>query len=92
MKTVRHLFTRINASELNKNNYIGVSLKGTGENTFAIGSKIKVYQGSQIFYRELVPSRGFQSSVDYKQIFGLGKLTQVDSMVITWPDGSTIQI
>src|SRR4029079_15426034 len=63
-------------NELNKNNYIAVTLKGVGENTFAIGSKIRVYQGSQIFYRELVPSRGFQSSMDYKQIFGLGKLTQ----------------
>ena len=78
-------------SELNKNNYIAVTLKGVGENTFAIGSKIRVYQGSQIFYRELVPSRGFQSSMDYKQIFGLGKLTQVDSMVVTWPNGSTIK-
>ncbi len=80
-----------NARELNKNNYIGVTLKGTGENTFAIGSKIKLYQGSQIFYRELVPSRGFQSSMDYKQIFGLGNIAQVDSMVITWPNGSTIK-
>jgi enediyne biosynthesis protein E4 len=77
-----------NSREQNKNNYIAVELKGAGENSFAIGSKIKVYQGSQIFYRELVPSRGFQSSMDYKQIFGLGKITQVDSMVITWPNGS----
>jgi enediyne biosynthesis protein E4 len=77
-----------NSREQNKNNYIAVELKGVGENTFAIGSKIKVYQGSQIFYRELVPSRGFQSSMDYKQILGLGKITQVDSMVITWPNGS----
>ena len=80
-----------NARELNQNNYIALQLKGIGENTFAIGSKIKIYQGSQIFYRELVPSRGFQSSMDYKQIFGLGKLSQVDSMIITWPNGSTIK-
>jgi hypothetical protein len=78
-----------NARDLNKNNYIAVQLTGSGENTFAIGSKIKVFQGSQVFYRELVPSRGFQSSMDYKQIFGLGKLTQVDSMVVTWPNGNT---
>ena len=78
-----------NSRELNNNNYIGVFLKGTGKNTFAIGSKIKVYQGPQVFYRELIPSRGFQSSMDYKQIIGLGKLIQVDSMIITWPDRST---
>ena len=78
-----------NSRALNKNNYIAVQLKGKGENTFAIGSKIRIYQGDQIFYRELFPSRGFQSSVDYKQVFGLGKLTAVDSMVISWPDGHT---
>ena len=78
-----------NSREINKNSYIGVFLQGAGKNTFAIGSKIKVYQGSQIFYRELIPSRGFQSSVDYKQIIGLGKLTAVDSMIVTWPDRST---
>jgi hypothetical protein len=77
-----------NSRLLNKNNYVAVQLKGKGDNTFAIGSKIRVYQGKQIFYRELVPSRGFQSSMDYKQIIGLGKITQVDSMIITWPDGS----
>src|SRR5450631_1751688 len=79
---------RNNSRVLNKNNYIAVQLKGKGDNTFAIGSKIRVYQGKQIFYRELIPSRGFQSSMDYKQIIGLGKITQDDSMIITWPDGS----
>src|SRR4029077_19924097 len=47
--------------------------------------------GAQNFYRELFPSRGFQSSVDFKQEIGLGKLSQVDSMVITWPNGSKVK-
>jgi hypothetical protein len=76
-----------NGRTINKNNYIGIFLKGLTPNTFAIGSKIHIYQGSQIFYRELIPSRGFQSSVDYKQIIGLGTLA-VDSMTITWPNGT----
>ena len=79
------------AREQNKNSYIAVQLKGIGENTFAIGSKIKVYKGAQIFYRELIPSRGFQSSMDFKQTIGLGKLEQVDSMVIVWPNGTRIK-
>ena len=74
------------AREINKNNFIGILLKGTGKNTFAIGSKIKVYLGDQILNREVIPSRGFQSSVDYKQIIGLGKNTVIDSMTIIWPD------
>ena len=81
-----------NSREINKNNYIGILLKGKEKNTFAIGSKIKVYKDNQIFYREVVPSRGFQSSVDYKQIIGLGKIAQIDSMIITWPDKSFTKI
>ena len=75
-----------NARDLNKNHYIGLQLKGDDNNKSAIGSKIKLYKGKQVFYRELFPTRGFQSSVDYKQIIGLGQLNNVDSIVITWPD------
>jgi len=77
-----------NAREQNKNNYIGIMLRGRDKNTYAIGSKIKLYHDGQINYREVVPSRGFQSSVDYKQIIGLGSVTKIDSMIITWPDRS----
>ncbi|MEO6230035.1 MAG: VCBS repeat-containing protein, partial [Ferruginibacter sp.] len=77
---------RNNAREQNKNNYIAFTLKGTDKNTFAVGSKIKVFKDDKVFSRELIPSRGFQSSMDYKQIIGLGNISQVDSMIITWPD------
>jgi enediyne biosynthesis protein E4 len=72
--------------ELNKNNYIGFSLKGSEKNPFAIGSKVQLFIGSQVLTQELIPSRGFQSSVDYKLVFGLGKNSKIDSAVITWPD------
>ena len=75
--------------EINKNNYIGFALTGKGKNLFAIGSKIQLYIGDQILTQELIPSRGFQSSVDYKLIFGLGTATKIDSAIITWPDIST---
>lgn len=82
---------RNNSQEYNKNNYIAVSLKYKSPNTFAIGSTIKIYQGSQIISREIIPSRGFQSCVDYKQTIGLGK-SGADSMSITWPDRSITSI
>lgn len=76
---------RNTSNQTEKNNFIGLSLKGRGKNTFAVGSIIKVYQDNQIFTREVVPSRGFQSSVDYKVVIGLGS-AKADSMSITWPD------
>jgi hypothetical protein len=75
-----------NAREQNKNHFLAISLKGNGANTFAIGSNIKIFTGGEVISRELIPSRGFQSSMDYKQIIGLGNIKQVDSLVIWWPD------
>jgi hypothetical protein len=80
-----------NSREQNKNHFIGLQLQGEAPNTFAIGSKIKIYKGSEVFYRELNPCRGFQSSIDYKQIIGLGQLSNIDSMTITWPDLTSIR-
>lgn len=78
-----------NTNEINKPGFISVQLKGDSNNLFAIGSKIKIYNKGNFIYRELIPSRGFQSSVDYKQIIGMGKEPAPDSMVIVWPDLST---
>jgi hypothetical protein len=83
---------RNQSRQINKNNYISIFLKGKGKNSFAIGSKIRVYRGSEVYYREVMPSRGFQSSVDYRQVIGLGAATTVDSMVIEWPDRSVTHI
>ncbi|WP_339916724.1 VCBS repeat-containing protein [Yeosuana marina] len=69
-----------------KNNYLKVSLKGEKPNTFAIGSIVEVYVNGQTLRQELIPSRGFQSSVDYKMTFGLGASKQVDSIKIIWPN------
>ncbi|MFZ1527687.1 MAG: VCBS repeat-containing protein [Ferruginibacter sp.] len=80
-----------NAREQNKNNFIAVELKGSAKNSFAIGSSIKVFCGAEIISRELVPSRGFQSSTDYKLIIGLGKKS-IDSLQICWYDRTQTSI
>lgn len=76
------------ANEITGNNYISVILKGRARNRFAIGSKIRLYKGDTVISRELIPSRGFQSSMDYRQVLGLGKMTKPDSLLIIWPDNS----
>ncbi|MCW3114122.1 MAG: hypothetical protein JWR18_2518 [Segetibacter sp.] len=77
---------RNQSREISKNNYIGMSLKGKGQNPFAVGSTVKIFRGPEIISRSIIPSRGFQSSVDYKVIVGLGKSTQIDSILVVWPD------
>jgi hypothetical protein len=70
----------------NGNNYLNVKLIGNTENRFAIGSKVTIHINNTIQTLELYPTRGFQSSVDYKLHFGLGKQTKIDQLVIQWPD------
>ncbi|MFX8778365.1 ASPIC/UnbV domain-containing protein, partial [Acinetobacter baumannii] len=71
---------------------IAVKLKGDSINPFAVGSKIQLFINKEILTREVIPSRGFQSSVDYKQIFGLGNAAMIDSMKIIWPDRTVMSI
>ena len=85
------LIYRNNSREQNKSNFIAVLLNYKSPNNFGIGSTIKIYQGNQIISRELIPSKGFQSSVEYKQTIGLGN-KQIDSMKIIWPDQSISEI
>ncbi|TAD89492.1 MAG: CRTAC1 family protein, partial [Bacteroidetes bacterium] len=82
---------RNNTSLSQGNQYLAVSLTGKGGNTMAVGSTLRVYAGSQIITRELVPSRGFQSSVGYKMVVGLGKLVP-DSLLLIWPDRTVTRL
>jgi hypothetical protein len=80
--------------EKNKNGYLGFKLKGLPQNTNAVGAKINVFVQGQILSKEVIPARGFQSSVDYKQIFGLGQFKKIDSVQVIWPNltQSTLKI
>ncbi|WP_285651519.1 FG-GAP-like repeat-containing protein [Allomuricauda sp. NBRC 101325] len=71
------------------NNYIQLKFKGPENNPFAVGTLAKLYFDGNIVNQELIPSRGFQSSVQYDMTFGLGKSQQLDSIRIVWPDEQT---
>jgi len=77
------------SSENIGNRYLKVKLKGRKPNTFGIGSVAFVYINSEIHKRELISSRGFQSSVSHIMNFGIGKADKVDSVLVVWPDGKS---
>ena len=78
---------RNNARGLRNNHYLQVGLEGEGPNRFGVGAKVTLRSGGQLFFQELMPSRGFQSSVDYLLTFGLGQMDTVESVTVEWPDG-----
>ena len=72
--------------ELKSNHFLSFSFKGSGGNTFGLCAVVRVYTNGQIFYGENMPIRGFQSSMDYKMIVGIGNNSIIDSLSVTWPD------
>ncbi len=73
------------ANEKLHNNFLAVKLKGDKKNISGIGAEVIVHAKglNQTQYQML--SRGFQSSVDPKMIFGLGNIDVIDSVEILWP-------
>ena len=78
------------SNQLLSNNYIAVKLIGDEVNPFGVGSSAEVFFDDQILRQELIPSRGFQSSVDYRMVFGLGKVEKIDSIRIISPKGKEL--
>ncbi len=73
----------------NASNFLRIKLNGNNsENANAIGAKIQLMYKGKKQYRFISPYRGYLSTVENFQHFGLGDITQVDSLIITWPDGA----
>src|SRR5207249_11964912 len=74
------------AGELSRNHSVRVGLRGSEANAARIGAKVVIKQGGTTQLLEQMPTRGVQSSVDPRLHFGLGGSTQIDSLLVTWPD------
>jgi hypothetical protein len=70
-----------------ENKFLKVVLEGEGQNRFGIGTRVTVHYNNTIAYQEEMPMRGFESTVDSRLNFGLGKTDKVDSVVVQWNDG-----
>ncbi len=74
------------ASEQNRGNFLKVHAEGALSESFA---KVKIYYGDQRQMVETKRIRGYMSSVDADACFGLGKIEEIDSIRILWPDGKS---
>jgi hypothetical protein len=73
--------------KVKENGFLKVKLAGLGKNKNGIGAKVQVTCSDKTLFQEMMPTRGFQSSVPHELIFGIGKST-IKSLKITWPDGN----
>ncbi|MEM9837503.1 MAG: VCBS repeat-containing protein, partial [Bacteroidota bacterium] len=85
-------FVYRNDAELTDAKALRVRLQGPENNPFAVGAKVFAHVGDEVINQELFPTRGFQSSVDYTMVLGIGTNTAIDSVVVIWPDLSTTSL
>lgn len=77
---------RNRSRELNGHHYLKVDLRGSGANTAGIGARVLIKHGGTLQVLEQMPTRGWQSSVDPRPHFGLGRSSAVDTLIVIWPD------
>jgi hypothetical protein len=68
--------------------YLKLEFQLPTANTFGIGTKVYAYSESNLQYKELYTSRGFQASSQPILHFGFGDAKSVDSLKVIWPDRS----
>jgi hypothetical protein len=78
---------RNNRESLPGYHYLKVRLQGSNKNLFGLGARVYVYADSQTQYQEMIPVRGYQSSVHHELVYGLGGASLIDSLLVIWPDG-----
>jgi hypothetical protein len=66
--------------------FLTVALRGAGANTGGIGTKVMITTQGRPQVLEVMPTRGFESSVDPRLHFGVGAATRVDSLTVIWPN------
>ncbi len=76
-------------NQLKDNHFLKVQLQGEAPNTGAFGARVFLRAQGKTIYQEVLPMRGFQSSMDVRPNFGLGNVAQIDTLLVEWLDGKT---
>jgi hypothetical protein len=82
-------FTELWQNSGNSNNYIKITLQGTSSNRMAIGSYIRVYADGQESTDYILCGENYVAQNSQHRIFGLGTLSTVDSVSVTYLSGHT---
>ncbi|MCC7464896.1 MAG: CRTAC1 family protein, partial [Saprospiraceae bacterium] len=71
----------------NGHHFYGLNLRGQQSNRSGVGAKVRLYSALGIQTREVRSGESYGISNSLQIHFGLGTLTQVDSVVVDWPSG-----
>ncbi len=79
-----HVFLKNN----NTNKYYKIRLIGTASNKSAVGTRIRL-KANGVWQTRIVNSQnGFGGQNSYRQHFGVGTASKIDSVIVYWPSGN----
>lgn len=81
----------INDQSRNDHNFLRVKLNGRNGNNHGYGTTIELFTDGKRYYAEHQTVRGYKSTVENVEHFGLGKVSKgtIDSIRVTWLGGNT---
>ncbi|MFK5983248.1 MAG: CRTAC1 family protein [Flavobacteriaceae bacterium] len=74
------------------NNFIKIELTGSTTNALGIGANVYVKNEGSTQFQKLYLARGFESSVSRILNFGLGDKSNIEELIVEWPDGKTSKL
>ncbi|MCM2369692.1 CRTAC1 family protein [Aporhodopirellula aestuarii] len=74
-----------------QHHFLRINLQGSECNRDAIGAIAELPLGDRTLTRTVMPTRSYLSQCEKTLTFGLGSTSQVDSITVTWPGGSSEQ-
>lgn len=69
------------------NHWLTLDLRGAAPNVFAYGARVVGQAGDQTWLADVSPASSYLSSSDPRVHWGLGNVSQLDTLVIRWPAG-----
>jgi enediyne biosynthesis protein E4 len=72
--------------------WLRLKLVGSKSNRDAIGAWVKVRVEGRTLAQQVMPAKGYLSQSEPVLTFGLGKVSRVDSVEITWPGGAVQKV
>ena len=76
----------------NNNHFFGLTLQGIASNRFAVGARVTLYSALGIQTREVRSGESYGISNSLQLHFGMGQLTQIDSVIVRWPSGQVTKV
>ena len=77
---------RLFRNDLEKGNYLIVTLRAPSPNTAAVGARVHISTGGKNQMREIHCGSNYISQDPSNAHFGLGTATVIDSLTVIWPD------